>query len=83
MTAFITHGHIYGVDGGRLDSLVYAAQERGAKLALYGHTHRAWYEELGGVQTLNPGTAGKGRELSFALLRVFDNGGVACEIKPL
>ena len=83
VTAFITHGHIYGVDYGRLDSLVYAAQERGAALAMYGHTHRALYEEQGGVQLLNPGTAGKGRELSFALVRVFDNGGVVCEIKPL
>lgn len=83
VTAFITHGHLYAVDYGRLDSLVYAAQEAGASLALYGHTHRAAYEERGGVQLLNPGTAGKGRELSFALLRVFDNGGIACEIKPL
>ncbi len=82
VTAFITHGHIYSVDWGT-DSLVYAAQEAGAKLALYGHTHRAQYEEVGGVQLLNPGSAGKGREPSFALVRVFPNGGIACEIKPL
>lgn len=81
--AFITHGHLYNVHYGRLDSLVYAAQEQGAKLALFGHTHEALYEELGGVQVLNPGTAGKGRELTWAAVQVFDNGGIICEIKPL
>lgn len=81
--AFITHGHLYNVDYDRLDSLVYAAQEQGAKLAMYGHTHRALYEEIGGVKVLNPGTAGKGRKLTWALVEVFDNGGIACEIRDL
>lgn len=80
---FITHGHLYSVDYGRIDSLVYAAQEQGAKLALYGHTHKALYKELGGVQVLNPGTAGKGRELSWATVEVFDNGGIICQINEL
>ena len=81
--AFITHGHLYNVRWGRLDSLVYAAQEAGAQLALFGHTHEPLYEELGGVKVLNPGTAGKGRSLTWAWIEVFDNGGVACEIRPL
>ena len=81
--AFITHGHLYNVDYDRVDSLVYAAQEQGAAIAMFGHTHRALYEEVGGVQVLNPGTAGKGRTLTWALVEVFDNGGIACEIKPL
>ena len=81
--AFITHGHLYGVDYGRLDSLVYAAQEQGARIAMFGHTHEALYEEAGGVILLNPGAAGKGRKLSWALVEVFDNGGVACEIREL
>ena len=38
--AFICHGHTYGVEYGRLDSLVYAAQEAGAKIAMFGHTRR-------------------------------------------
>lgn len=81
--AFITHGHMYNVDYGRVDSLVYAAQEQGAKLALYGHTHKALCVEAGGVTVLNPGTAGKGRELTWALIEVFDNGAVSCQIKEL
>ena len=81
--AFITHGHLYSVDWGRLDSLVYAAQEKGAKIALFGHTHNAVYEEIGGVKVVNPGTAGKGSCLTYALIEVMDNGGIACEIKEL
>ena len=81
--AFLTHGHLYKVRWGRLDSLVYAAQEEGAQLALFGHTHEPLYKELGGVTILNPGTAGKGRTPTWALLQVFDNGGIACEIRAL
>ena len=80
--AFITHGHMYNVKYST-DSLVYAAQEQGAKIALYGHTHVADREEIGGVQVLNPGTAGKGRKLTWATVEVFGNGGIAFEIKDL
>ena len=50
---------------------------------MFGHTHEAYYGEAGGVKLLNPGTAGKGHELTWALVEVFDNGGIACEIKAL
>lgn len=78
--AFITHGHLYNVDWS-VDSLVYAAMEKDCKIAMYGHTHCADYREIGGVTVLNPGTAGRGRTLSWAKVTVFDNGGFACEIK--
>lgn len=78
--AFICHGHEFNVRWS-VNSLVYAAQEAGAKLALYGHTHQAAYEEIGGVITVNPGTAGQGRSLSWALIEVKDNGGIAVDIK--
>ena len=81
--AYICHGHSFGADYGDMSSLVYAAQEAGAKIAMFGHTHRPLYEEVAGVQLLNPGTAGKGRKLTWALVTVFDNGGVICEIKDL
>lgn len=81
--AFITHGHLYSVDYGRIDSLVYAAQEQGAQLAMYGHTHKPLHEQLGGVTVLNPGTAGKGAKLTWALVEVFDNGGISCQILEL
>ena len=81
--AFLTHGHLYHVSFGQADSLVYAAQEQGAQLVLFGHTHRAVYDQLGGVTLINPGTAGRGRDLSWALVTVFDNGAVSCEIKKM
>ena len=65
------------------DWLVYAAQEQGASLALFGHTHRPFYEQVGGVTLVNPGTAGKGGVLTWALVTVFDNGAISCEIKPM
>ncbi len=80
--ALICHGHSYGVDWG-LDRLAYAAQERGCRLALFGHTHRAEQRELGGVQLVNPGTAGQGRRLTWALLEVLPNGGVAVSINEM
>ena len=82
VTAFLTHGHQYQVDY-RLDSLVYAAQEAGASLVLFGHTHSPCHEDIGGVKVINPGTAGKGWHLSWAQLEIFDNGGIAAEILPL
>ena len=80
--AFITHGHLYNVKWS-LDSLVYAAQEAGAQIALYGHTHVPEHREIGGVKVINPGTAGAGQKLTWAWLQVFDNGGIACEIRDL
>ena len=81
--ALLTHGHRYGVDWGRLDSLVYAAQERGCSLALFGHTHVPENTEIGGVKLINPGTAGRGRRLSWALVEIYENGGVTAEIRDL
>ena len=39
--------------------------------------------EIGGVKVINPGTAGAGRRLTWALVEVFDNGGIACEIRDI
>ncbi len=80
--AFLTHGHLYSVRWG-VDSLVYAAQEQECQLALYGHTHIADSQEMGGVKVVNPGAAGVGRKLTWALITVFDNGGIAAEIREL
>ncbi len=81
--ALLVHGHRYGVSAAQADWLVFAAREEGAQLAMFGHTHSPFYEQLGGVTLLNPGTAGSGRNLSWALVTVFDNGAVACEIKAI
>ena len=79
---FATHGHLYNVRY-NLASLAYAAMEQGAQIAMYGHTHQAEHSEMGGVKLLNPGTAGKGRERTFAVVDIFENGGIACEIREI
>ncbi len=81
--AFLTHGHLYHVDYGRVDSLVYAAQEAGAQLALFGHTHQPYHEDVSGVKVVNPGTTGKGRRRTWALLEIFDNGGIGVDFQEL
>ena len=81
--ALICHGHTYNVDWGNVDSLVYAAEERGCQLALYGHTHVPEQRQIGGVTVVNPGTAGKGRRLSWALIEVLPNGGIAVSMNAL
>jgi len=81
--AFLTHGHLYNVSPWHMDSLVYAAEEQGAKLALFGHTHKAAWTELGGVTLINPGTAGRGMMLTWALVTIFDNGAISCEFHEL
>lgn len=42
---FITHGHKYGVKSS-LDSLIYAAAEANADVALFGHTHIPYERRL-------------------------------------
>lgn len=79
----ITHGHGHSVDWGRLDSLAYAAQERKCTLAMFGHTHSPENTAVGGVRLINPGTAGRGHRLTYALVEVYENGGVTAEIREI
>lgn len=54
LRVYMTHGH-------RLSSLLglaYKAQECGAQIALFGHTHAALCETVQGVTLINPGSAG-------------------------
>lgn len=80
--AFIAHGHVQNVKWG-IDRLVYAAMEKGCKMALCGHTHEPMNEEIAGVKVINPGSAGTGRNPTFAVIEVFPNGGIASEIRVL
>lgn len=48
------HGHLQGVKYG-YDRLSYYAEEEGATVALFGHTHRPCAEYVGGVLLFNPG----------------------------
>ena len=52
---FITHGHGYYVSMGE-ERLKQEARGRGADIAMYGHTHRPFYEKEKDLITLNPGS---------------------------
>lgn len=80
MTLFLTHGHRYSVRGGKLDVLLYAAQCCGAQIAMFGHTHRAGFEQIGGIFVLNPGTAGKAPDKTWAKLEIASDGNIDCQI---
>ena len=51
---YMAHGHRFA----SLSALMYKAQECGAKIAMFGHTHQALCEYADGVMLLNPGSAG-------------------------
>lgn len=71
VTFIAMHGHKLGVKGSLGEAAVYSA-ERGANVLLYGHTHRKSERrietEYGTVTAINPGSAGRGSERTFALV---------------
>ena len=68
---FITHGDRYNVKSS-LMNLKYRAQEIGAEVVLFGHTHIALVEYEQGVWFINPGSPSIGidRKNSFALIEI-------------
>ena len=49
---FLTHVHKYRAS---IDLMHYAAQEKGADIVIYGHTHYVHNELIDGITFLNPG----------------------------
>jgi len=72
---YATHGHMWHVKY-TLDRLWYAAREREAQVALYGHTHREKIDLEHGLTLVNPGSVGeRGPNCSaYAEILVEDNG---------
>ena len=80
---FATHGHLYEVKHEPdLDSLLRAAEEAGASLALFGHTHHAALEERGGITFLNPGSIGRTAHPAYAVLTL-DGARFRAELKTV
>lgn len=70
------HGHDHGVKRG-LSRLAEESASKGAKIALYGHTHVAKEETFGGVYLFNPGSAAlpkEGQKKSMGFLEIGENG---------
>ena len=57
---FICHGDKYGVKTG-YDRLSYHTSEMTCNMALFGHTHQEFAQDVGGVMLVNPGTLLNGR----------------------
>lgn len=51
----LTHGHLYGVKD-TLDRIYYRAEELGARVAVFGHSHIPVSVEEGGILLFNPGS---------------------------
>ncbi len=79
---FLTHGHYYYVNS-RKDFVRSAAVQRGAKIALFGHTHVPYLEEEGGVLVANPGSLSLPRQAdhrpSYMLLFIGEDGSFRVE----
>jgi uncharacterized protein len=69
---FITHGHRYNVKM-TLMNLYYRAEETGAKVVCFGHSHIAGVENINGILFINPGSIYLPRmrkEKTYALLEI-------------
>ena len=78
---FVTHGHVHGVKTG-LMRLCYAAEEAGAQVAVYGHTHIACVQNVDGLWLLNPGTAGGGKP-SYGVVEISNKQEISCRVEYL
>lgn len=71
LTIFATHGHNHYVKyDAELDSLTSDAADRGAQIALFGHTHRQHLSENRGVTLINPGSIGRGTYPCYAVINI-------------
>ena len=82
----LTHGHYYGVSMGP-EGLADEARSRGCDMAMFGHTHKPFLGEIGGVMVLNPGSLSyprqEGRRPSYMIMTVEEGKDVRFQIKNL
>ncbi len=82
--ALITHGHYYGVTLG-VEHLVDEAKSRYVDIAMYGHTHRPFYENVNGVIVLNPGSLSyprqEGHKPSYMIMNIDESGKIEVDIR--
>ncbi|MGI6688524.1 MAG: metallophosphoesterase family protein [Christensenellales bacterium] len=76
VTLYLCHGHRLQVKQG-LGPLYVRAEEVGASLAIFGHTHHQTLEARNGILLLNPGTLRNGE---YALVTLSDEGAINCQL---
>lgn len=81
-TIFMTHGHNYYVSSQK-GLLCRVAAEQGATIALFGHTHIPYLEEMNGLMLANPGSISLPRQAdhlpSYLLITLSGDGNVLYE----
>jgi len=69
----LTHGHLYSISLG-VEMLRQETIARGFDIAMFGHTHRPFFEDENGVVILNPGSLSyprqEGRQPSFMIMEL-------------
>ena len=79
---FFAHGHRHNVKL-NMDSFCNSVCFSGSNLGLYGHTHRAGWNQVAGVEILNPGAIGDRLHPSYAVVETTGNGAFSCCICQL
>lgn len=83
---FITHGHAYYVS---LDPeyILEEGRARDARIVMFGHTHKPFFEQKGEITVLNPGSLSfprqEGRKGSYMIMEIDEDGGLSFEQKYL
>ncbi|MBQ9518921.1 MAG: metallophosphoesterase [Firmicutes bacterium] len=73
---FMTHGHKYGVKYDTADRLIYRAQEVGADICLFGHTHVPFLGLIRGMVVMNPGSLSQPRgnaKAAYGIIKIEDD----------
>ena len=73
---YLTHGHrerVYGMSAGQLP---HRAKENDCILAMFGHTHRLFWEQMDGIMVFNPGSISlpRGGKKSYGRLTIEPDG---------
>ncbi len=76
---YMTHGHLHGVKMG-IYRLLEDARRAGARMALFGHTHRFFCDRDADMWVLNPGSCGHSGG-SVAVIEVKD--GEICQCRQV
>ncbi|MBO5976692.1 MAG: YfcE family phosphodiesterase [Oscillospiraceae bacterium] len=79
---FFAHGHRHGVKM-NMDSFCNSVCFSGAKLGLFGHTHRAVWHQIAGIEILNPGSIGDHRNPTYAIIETTGTGAFSCRLCKL
>lgn len=90
---FTLCGHRFHMEHGNrlpsgMQSIVYRAQELGADVMLFGHTHVQLYTKVDGITILNPGSLTKPRPMGssdpgYAIIELSENGTMKVKLKTL